>query len=440
MARAIVITIIITLAVSSSFAQKMSLHTADSLTYDSYVKGQWKEVIKDGKTAIKNDIDFYYLRMRMGIASYIRGNYINASAHFEKALEQKNNESIADSYLYNSYLFLNRGLAANNVYASFPDSKNITLPGWKIYGEAGFMMSELNDKAKGLDLDQEDNIYGEITSFNKLGFYHLSLAGPLNKSCELGVSYVITSLNKTQRIQAGDSLIFQNEYPLLQHQLYFSSLIYLEHNWYIKPVFNYTAVKTKPVFASYTDSTNQYSFQQKSYSLDDFVAGLEISKESLLFYPALWLAYSDIANNSQFQSALKLSVLPFGNLKMRLSSSFVYQWNKKKDNNFILKPEISYSFTPYFWAFASANIGSYSISHDEYAFIIYNNLHRINFKSIVSFYFKLSSHLELNFIYKYRENEMDYTYYESEDMSIQKKEKTINYKTNYIGGGLLWKL
>ncbi len=39
-------------------------------TYRFYLDGDWWSVISYGEAALKEDIDYYYLRMRMGIAFF----------------------------------------------------------------------------------------------------------------------------------------------------------------------------------------------------------------------------------------------------------------------------------------------------------------------------------------------------------------------------------
>ena len=42
---------------------------ADIQTYDLYTLAKWDELIDAGNKALSKGIDFYYLRMRLGIAN-----------------------------------------------------------------------------------------------------------------------------------------------------------------------------------------------------------------------------------------------------------------------------------------------------------------------------------------------------------------------------------
>jgi len=80
----------------------------DKITYEAYLKGDWKEVITTGKEALREGIDYYYLRMRLGIACFSRKKYQQAIPHFRKALEYSKGDVVALRYLYYSYLYSGR--------------------------------------------------------------------------------------------------------------------------------------------------------------------------------------------------------------------------------------------------------------------------------------------------------------------------------------------
>lgn len=86
---------------------------ADALTYRYYLEQKWDSLTNAGKNFIRDGIDFYYLRMRLGIAYYEKNNYSLAIPHFRKALQFDPNNQVALEYLYYSYLFLNRDMDAH---------------------------------------------------------------------------------------------------------------------------------------------------------------------------------------------------------------------------------------------------------------------------------------------------------------------------------------
>ncbi|MCD6201809.1 MAG: hypothetical protein J7K46_08375, partial [Bacteroidales bacterium] len=89
-------------------------------TYTLYERKQWKELLETGRKALKNGYDFYYLRMRMGIAAYEKQNYVRAIHHFRKALIFSKNDPLALEYLYYAYLFTGRDIEAGRLTERMP--------------------------------------------------------------------------------------------------------------------------------------------------------------------------------------------------------------------------------------------------------------------------------------------------------------------------------
>ena len=76
--------------------------------YQLYLEGRWSELAENGKEAIAEGYDYYYMRMRMGIAYYERQNYGLAAYHFNKAMEFNENDQFALEYLFYSYYLSGR--------------------------------------------------------------------------------------------------------------------------------------------------------------------------------------------------------------------------------------------------------------------------------------------------------------------------------------------
>ncbi len=74
-------------------------------TYQLLEKGSYNELIEYSKKVLDNDIDFFYLRLRLGIAYFKLNNYKLAVYHLEKSLEFNSDDEVALEYLYYSYLY-----------------------------------------------------------------------------------------------------------------------------------------------------------------------------------------------------------------------------------------------------------------------------------------------------------------------------------------------
>mgnify|MGYP006166774229 FL=1 len=87
----------------------------NELTENLYLENKWDELIIVGDSIIKTKLDFYALRLRVGLAYYYKNEYLLATPHFLKAIEMNNAENIAVEYLYYSYLKSEQYLQALNI-------------------------------------------------------------------------------------------------------------------------------------------------------------------------------------------------------------------------------------------------------------------------------------------------------------------------------------
>ena len=74
--------LIICLSFAALAQNQKSMIDYDRETYQLYQAGQWKNLVAYGQKILDANIDFYYLRMRMGLAYYNLQNYEAARLHF----------------------------------------------------------------------------------------------------------------------------------------------------------------------------------------------------------------------------------------------------------------------------------------------------------------------------------------------------------------------
>lgn len=97
--------------------QTINFQSADSVTYQSYLLGDWEKLINYGEEAIRQDVDFKNLRKRMGYAYFVKNEFYLAQQQYRKALKFDANDADVKLYLY--YCGLNAGdKGSTNYYAS----------------------------------------------------------------------------------------------------------------------------------------------------------------------------------------------------------------------------------------------------------------------------------------------------------------------------------
>ena len=97
----------------------LTFRSVEDLSYRYFLNQQWDSLVTIGKAGLHQDIDYYYLRLRMGIACFNRGNYARAIQHLNRADKFNSDDSTTLEYLYYSYRSLNRSLYQNKVSKRF---------------------------------------------------------------------------------------------------------------------------------------------------------------------------------------------------------------------------------------------------------------------------------------------------------------------------------
>jgi tetratricopeptide (TPR) repeat protein len=80
----------------------------DSLSWNYYLAADWDNVIRTGRQARKQDIDYFYLRMRVAYAYFMKQKYRKAIPHYRKALKYNSVDPTALQYLMYSYEYSGR--------------------------------------------------------------------------------------------------------------------------------------------------------------------------------------------------------------------------------------------------------------------------------------------------------------------------------------------
>lgn len=178
---------ILILLLNFSYAAKgqeeLNFQFVDTLTYYYYEKGDWENLIILGSAAIKEGIDYKYLRQRLGYACLISGDYIGSLRHFEKALKYDSFDAFTLAYLYYSNLYLLRQESAGYYVKrlSADQRKTYRIKQFKLIESIDF---EMNTKITSTTLRSNPKyfrlgagsrplprlgIYQSVSAFNQMG-------------------------------------------------------------------------------------------------------------------------------------------------------------------------------------------------------------------------------------------------------------------------------
>ncbi len=87
--------------------QQLKSGEADLESYRMYSENKWNELLQFGKNTITSGIDFPLLRMRIGYAAFMLGNYSECLKHYQSVLAQNADNATALIYCYWSSYYLN---------------------------------------------------------------------------------------------------------------------------------------------------------------------------------------------------------------------------------------------------------------------------------------------------------------------------------------------
>ena len=104
---------VFTLCFKLSYSQQLTYERVDDLTYTQYTNAEWKNLLKTGKEALKNNIDYNNLRMRIGYANFQLKNYSASLKHYNKSLKFNSYNPWANYYVAFNNLYLNRKRVSN---------------------------------------------------------------------------------------------------------------------------------------------------------------------------------------------------------------------------------------------------------------------------------------------------------------------------------------
>ena len=435
-----------------SYAEQDSLDfkTVDYKTYGYYVNQNWDSLIYMGNKAIVQNIDYYYLRVRLGVAYFSIKKFMNAVIHFEHALKFNAHSEFALEYLYYSYIYSSRETEAQLLSKKMSDTlkskikipKNTIVSG--VYAEGGYIISNNESKNQQIDFDGIANIYGETDLAKDKYFFNIGLQHNIGKKLSIYQSYNYMTINQTKIIESLNTIQHLDNYQIFQQEYYLSAAWYMKNGFKLTPAFHYSNMKSK---------TDSVAFDTVK---NNFVASLSLLKHFSKANVSLYSTYSNFDKNMQIQAGLLLTIYPFSNLKFYSTSGVVSKnefskpippetKNKKQNNtsgmditsDFVFYELLGVNLYKQSWFEVSATYGNLKNYNELNAMVIYNTFDKINYKIETKLFFQLNKQLRLSLSYQY--SDFTGTYYRQNSF-LPEDIQTLqtNYQNHLITGGIKW--
>ena len=413
----------------------------DTLSYNAYLNKDWNEVKSIGKKSIKQDIDYFFLRMRLGIAYYEQENYRKAAQHFDKALEYNPDDSLATEYLFYANKFANLDMQASLSLTKshfknknkFSDQqfwvKNIyAFYGFRSYNNINFQ--KLNQQAHEYEYNSLNNDTTRFSTrtiapksyknfqigatFRVKPFWEIEVAyqyykvesdsfayvpHPINSEIyQKTIDYVIP-LQKDRIDSLANSLYsIKGSNNLKASQLYIKNEFLLNKNFklYLFGDYQTYTINSKYKAQKFTNDTIVYFESPTSFATDTIITNYKdlerkskISDHQILLGVAVQYiqAYYELEVSTNFlstinkpslQSDFSAKFLPFGNNKLTAGISLTYLKYEKDKSNMLFSPFINITPIERVNIKFSASFGERKNWQTDYGYSVYNSVYKIH--------------------------------------------------------------
>lgn len=290
---------------------------SDSLTFRFYTEKRWNELLSAGNRAVKAGYDYYYMRMRMGIAYYVKHNYVMSAIQFRKALEFNENDQAALEYLFYSYYLSGRTTMSWALMSSFyPQNRERILNESKIHKNSVTIESFLSDAGTDRILSDPDSYFFNTEPGNQIVTnYFINNALYASHIVGKNVSYFhsYTNLIKDNYLHYFDGtntahLLSQR---IVQHQYYGSINFFTSTGWVFSPSLHLLTTGYPLIYISATGAQKRVrSYDVRTYGLN---AGMAVTKSIGYVVFGAEAGYFEYNSAKNLQGTFSFMVYPLGN-------------------------------------------------------------------------------------------------------------------------------
>ncbi len=428
--RALLYLIFFLLITNFSFAQKLTETSIDEQTYTTFISGNYQETIKLGTKSLRQNIDFYYLRYRLGVSYFELKNYEKAIYHLEKAKAFDSNDPYMMEYLYYAYIYTNQTEKAYQLTAIFPDELkakvNHKTPLFKsVAFETGLLQTNDLNNLKKVDL-RNGYPTAQGTFYSDVAFGNLLITNQITPNFKLQnhFSYVSNTSETIVQDAVVNKFTDKNNY----------------YQWNILGAYFHKGYKVGFGFGSYHSSYNTYSLATppapitiNHYKNNNYSVSFSLSKKLTYIEPSISLSYTDISALKTLTAEAALTYFPFGNKNFYSNSKVAFVTNETY-NNSIFTQMLGYKLTPKIWIEGFGAFGNHLNYISDNGLSVFNTPNQINWYtgSNLNFYIK-----RFDFSLGYGIQQRESNYYTADLSTLN----TINYTYNYnlLKTRIVWK-
>ncbi|MBL0356748.1 MAG: hypothetical protein IPP72_07525 [Chitinophagaceae bacterium] len=357
---------------SSVFAQqRISYEEANTKSYELYEKGEWKTLLQYGKEYLSQQPDFILLRLRLGYAAFMLGNFSEALKQYDAALKKDSYNETAHyySWLCRKYLNQSEQADAHLKYFSKEALQKEKLQPFavtQIGTEISFKHTQLLPRGDGIyaRIDLHTRLHPNINMYHAVALYNQTIAEP--------------------RLLA---VINNNSIAINQKEYYNKTVVNLNKQWQLIGAYHYL----------YTPFNN--------YTYNNNIGLVGIKYNNYYFSIQADVVFGKMTDTSLQQFNAQLGLYPLGNLNIySFSTSSLRSRNGK--SAFYFKQVIGAKIMKALWLEGNATFGAFSNFMENDALYVYNAIDRNKFKAGATAYISLGSRLTAQLGYTFEQREI----------------------------------
>jgi hypothetical protein len=410
----------------------LSMTEVDQITYQQYLKGEWDELIKTGKEAKKEGINFYFLDVRMGIAYYHKKKYRKAIKFLGRAFKKDEKNAVVAEYLYYAYIYGGRYMDAvrmsNDLYLSVKEK--IGLHENKFIDEMGFDFKIEFPDDYSIDLNQ-GNIDQDVITQNT--YWGINIGNYYGKGNLLWFSggrfkrdYTKYSYEDNQQ-KIGEKSITQSQYYLAHYSQIGSGMNFgFGVNWLL---ISYDDISYQRI-----GRNGRIIIVPSTNIINQFVGFIAIRKDFGNFKLGVNTTASNLQDNLQIQIGADFYWYPLANTDLYFFIKPNYKMEDMNDawvNDQLIKGGLGVRLGKIYLepAYTYGDIYNYNESD---GLLVYNDAEKISDKAEITTYgFFFKGRLKLFTKYQH--------YSKTNYFSLNDNPTEINYTNQTLTIGALWK-
>ncbi len=425
--------------------QHLNFIQVDTLTYNQYLRADWKGLIKSGKAALDNEINYYYLQMRIAYAYFSMEKYRQSASYYKNALKFNSSDPIAFEYLYYSYKYAGRDNDALAIVSSLTDQQQQAM-GINIKSKlVSFGLGYASSFSNASEL-QNDIIDGTTIRVDGVQKASIGLNAPgIQLSHRIGKRVIIrhqaSMLFKDEMSLAIVNGIdyFSPEQPIRQFEYGMDAGILVAGGFLVNPGVGFITTGI-PLYSetSYGISAGRNRDPLGEVRLQNWIEKIVLEKQMTFFDIGLSYVHHNFNFTSTNQFGFHTTVYPMANLNLYFSLDAYGQLinsNETSATGIIAKPLLGFRVFKNLWLEFSGTFPEHFNFYDVRNSVAHNNIEKtasaLEVLAIVPLY---SKNLKLFLGYQYRTMN---SYFFPVDNILEPGNKLM-YNSHLITGGIKW--